>query len=110
MDKIYISGSKMSGIIDDPASPEYTFPKEDYDLIEKNKGSLGYVSMIIILLIFFALSILGYVVETRKLGDKENQSSMVEAIEEEQPDLVSIEAKKKMWALVIYSFSATRNF
>lgn len=35
---------------------------------------------------------------------------MVEAIEEEQPDLVSIEAKKKLWALVIYSFSGTRNF
>ena len=35
---------------------------------------------------------------------------MVEAIEEDRPDKISIEAKKTKWALVVYSFSITRNF
>lgn len=70
MDKIYMSGSKLSGSIEDPSFPEYSFPKDDYDLIEKSKGSVGFISMILILVFFFCLSILGYIVETRKLGDK----------------------------------------
>jgi len=39
--------------------------------------------MIIIILTFFALSIFGYIIERHRIGDKKNQSSMVEAIEEE---------------------------
>lgn len=35
---------------------------------------------------------------------------MVEAYEVEQPNKVSLEAKKTQWALFIYSFSITKNF
>lgn len=31
-------------------------------------------------------------------------------MEVDRPDHISIEAKKKKWALVVYSFSITRNF
>lgn len=53
---------------------------------------------------------MGYFIERGKLGDLPRQSSLVEAIEEDRPDKVSIEAKKKKWALIVYSFSVTRNF
>ena len=35
---------------------------------------------------------------------------MVELVEEDNPEQVSVEAKKKGWALILYSFSITRNF
>jgi hypothetical protein len=66
--------------------------------------------MVFILLIFFSLSIFGFFIGKGKLGDIHRQSMLVEAVEEGAPDKVSIEAKKKRWALVIYSFSVTRNF
>lgn len=66
--------------------------------------------MLIIFAIFLSLSILGYVVEHHRLGDKTIHNSMVEAVEEDHPENASIEAKKQKWALIIYSFSITRNF
>ena len=66
--------------------------------------------MLFVFLSFFGLSIFGYFIERGPIGDLKRQSSLVEAIEEDRPDKISIEAKKKKWALVIYSFSITRNF
>ena len=66
--------------------------------------------MIILLVGFIGLSIWGYFIEKTPIGDFKRQSSLVEAIEDGRPDKISIEAKKKKWALVVYSFSATRNF
>lgn len=66
--------------------------------------------MSIILIGFFGLSIFGYFIEKGNIGDSKSQSSLVFAIEEGRPDKTSIEAKKARWALVIYSFSLTRNF
>lgn len=66
--------------------------------------------MLLIFLGFLGLSVFGYFIEKGKIGDLPRQSSMVEAIEEDRPDKVSIEAKKRKWALVVYSFSITRNF
>ena len=66
--------------------------------------------MVIIFVVFFSLSILGYVIEHHSFGDKTLHNSMVEAVEEDHPEHASIEARKQKWALVIYSFSITRNF
>jgi hypothetical protein len=67
--------------------------------------------MIIIFGVFFLLSILGYLIEYYSIGDKKKAySTMVEEIEEENPNQASLETKKETWALVIYSFSITRNF
>jgi hypothetical protein len=66
--------------------------------------------MIVILVSFVGLSIWGYFIEKTPIGDIKHQSSLVEAIEDGRPDKISIEAKKEKWALVFYSFSATRNF
>lgn len=74
-----------------------------------SKG-FGFYVMVLVFISFFGLSIFGYVIEKKTIGDKKMQSSMVEAIEEEHPDRISIEARKEKWALVIYSFSIKRNF
>ena len=66
--------------------------------------------MIVVFIVFISLSIFGFFIEKGKLGDVQRQSMLVEAVEEGAPDKLSIEAKKKRWALVIYSFSVTRNF
>jgi hypothetical protein len=54
---------------------------------------------------------MGYIVETTSIGDKINsKSTLVEAIDEDNPDQVLIEKRKETWARVIYSFSIQRNF
>ena len=72
--------------------------------------TFGYVAMFLIFAIFVFLSVLGYVVEHHSLGDKKLHTSMVEAVEEEHPEATAIETKKEKWALVVHSFSITRNF
>ena len=66
--------------------------------------------MLLAVLFFIGLSVFGYFIERGTIGDIKSKSQMVEAIEEGRPDKKSIEAKKKKWALVVYSFSVTRNF
>jgi hypothetical protein len=66
--------------------------------------------MSVIFLGLIGISIFGYFIEKGKIGDIKDKSSLVEAVEEGRPDKMSIEAKKTKWALVIYSFSITRNF
>jgi hypothetical protein len=66
--------------------------------------------MLFVFLSFLGLSIVGYMIERGTMGDIQRQSKLVEAVEDGRPDKISIEAKKKRWALVIYSFSVTRNF
>jgi hypothetical protein len=64
-----------------------------------------YLVTFFLLGIFF-LAILGYAVETTSFGDKINmKNSLVEAIDEDNPEQVLIETKKKTWALILYSFS-----
>ena len=58
----------------------------------------------------FGLSIFGYIIERGNIGDLKRSNPLVEAYDEDRPDKISIEAKKKKWALVVYSFSITRNF
>jgi hypothetical protein len=52
----------------------------------------------------------GYFVEYKSLGNKQNNKAMVDTYEEEHPNKMSLESKKHTWALVIYSFSITKNF
>ena len=66
--------------------------------------------MIVVFLIILVLTLFGYFVETGTIGDKRHQSSMVEAVDEDNPERVSVESRKKKWALFILSFSITRNF
>lgn len=57
------------------------------------------------------LSVMGYAVEASTLGDKINtKNSLVEAVDEDNPEQIIIEKRKKRWALFIYSFSIQRNF
>ena len=64
-----------------------------------------YLITIFLLGIIF-LSIMGYAVEKTTLGDKTNmKNSLVEAVDEDNPEQVLIETRKKTWALVLYSFS-----
>ena len=66
--------------------------------------------MLLIFIAFIGLSIFGYFIEKGEIGDVPRQSKLVDAIEDGRPDKISIEAKKKRWALIVYSFSVTRNF
>ena len=95
----------VSGVIKDPSSPIYSFPIEQDD----TKGFTFYI-VIAIFIIIFILSIVGYYVEHSSLGNKSHAKAMVEAYEEEAPARVSIEAQKYKWALIVYSFSFTKNF
>lgn len=57
------------------------------------------------------LGFIGMIVEKGSCGDKPNvRKSMVEAVEEHNTTQVVGEARKKKWALVLYSFSISRNF
>ena len=71
---------------------------------------IGFWIMTIIFFGLIGLSIFGYFIEKGTIGDIKHKSGLVEAVEEGRPDKTSIEAKKTRWALVIYSFSLTRNF
>lgn len=110
LNKLYKQGMIITQAVSNPADPVYSFPQEDFLQID-TENKAGFISMIIILMLFFFLSILGYAVEYYSLGNRKHQSSMVEAVEEENAlQQTSIQSRKKMWALVIYSFSITRNF
>ena len=56
------------------------------------------------------ISIVGHFIENGKIGDKQNMSTLVEVVDEDDPDHVTIESRKEKWALFIYSFSISRNF
>ena len=57
------------------------------------------------------LTLIGQIVEQTSLGDKINtKHSLVEAVDEDNPEQPLIEKRKKAWALFFYSFSLTRNF
>ena len=71
---------------------------------------MGFLVMIVLLLLFFVMSILGYFVEHKSFGNRSHPKAMVEAYEEDVPDRLSIEAQKHRWALILYSFSITKNF
>ena len=66
--------------------------------------------MVVLMFVIFVLSILGYFVEHRSLGNKTHPKAMVEAYEEETPSKISVEAQKTRWALIIYCFSITKSF
>ena len=67
---------------------------------------IDFYLMTIFLLGIIFLSIMGYAVEKTTLGDKTNmKNSLVEAVDEDNPEQVLIETRKKTWALVLYSFS-----
>lgn len=66
--------------------------------------------MLSIIVGFVGLSVFGYFIERGPIGDKKKTSTLVEAFEDGQNGKKSIEANKKKWALVVYSFSVTRNF
>eukprot|EP00347_Sterkiella_histriomuscorum_P010014 403339018 len=113
LNKLYRQAMIITSAVSDPLDPVYTFPQDDYQSVATEKFS-GYIIMSIIFMIFIFLSIFGYIIENYKIGDKKNQSSMVEMFEEEtthhQRQSSTIETRKKKWALIIYSFSITRNF
>jgi hypothetical protein len=52
----------------------------------------------------------GVLVEFKTLGDKVTKKTMVDMYEEEQSTELSIESRKHMWALIIYSFSITKSY
>lgn len=66
--------------------------------------------MLFILGIIILLSIFGYIIGHSKIGNKDHLSHMVEAIDEDNPNKISIDQRKKKWALFFYSFSFSRNF
>ena len=59
--------------------------------LDESKG-FGFYFMIALLLLFFVLSILGYFVEHKSLGNRSHPKAMVESYEEDVPDRISIEA------------------
>lgn len=71
---------------------------------------VGFIAVVASLCIILVLSILGYFVEYKSLGNKAYPSQMVEAYEDDAPNKISVEYNKMKWALVIYSFSITKNF
>jgi hypothetical protein len=107
-DKMFMQGIKYTKFIEDPQEPKYSFPKEE-ELRLRQEG-VGFWFMTTLLVSLIGISIFGYFIEKGTLGDLKHRSALVEAIEEGRPDKTSIEARKTRWALVVYSFSLTRNF
>jgi len=61
--------------------------------------------------VLILLTVIGQIVENTSLGDKFNtKHSLVEAIDEDNPEQILIEKRKKGLALFFYSFSLSRNF
>jgi hypothetical protein len=64
-----------------------------------------------VIIVLILLTVIGQIVENTSLGDKFNtKHSLVEAIDEDNPEQILIEKRKKGWALFFYSFSLSRNF
>ncbi len=77
----------------------------------KKANFFWFFVSILVLVILFALAIVGYWVEYGKIGDKRNlKKKLVEAIDEDHPDIIPIESRKYKWALFLASFSISRNF
>jgi hypothetical protein len=62
------------------------------------------------LLLSFALSLVGVLVEFKSFGNKPPKKTMVEIYEDESSNELSIETRKTTWALIIYSFSITKSY
>lgn len=107
-DKLYQQGLAYTGLIKNPETPYYTFPQAIQE--ELSQKTFTFYAMLFVFISFLGLSIFGYLIERGTIGDTHRQSKLVEAVEDGRPDKVSIEAKKKRWALVVYSFSVSRNF
>ena len=94
----------------DPLPPIYGFPTLKLAQIWQ-RVSPAFIIGILVLIILVLLSICGLIVEKTSLGDKPaSKKSLVEAVDEDNPDQVLIEKKKRSWALFLYSFSLSRNF
>ena len=110
LDNVYKQGLIVSGVILNPEDPEYSFPRVDKEALLSQIGISFYITVFVLLFIVF-LSVMGYAVEMSTLGDKVNtKNSLVEAVDEDNPEQILIEKRKKRWALFIYSFSIQRNF
>lgn len=107
--KLLMQSVAINGAFNDSLVPVYTFPQTQQKELHESL-SVGAIATIVVFCIIVLLSILGFFVEYRSLGNKKNSKTMVEAYEYEQPNKVSLEAKKQKWALFVYSFSITKNF
>ncbi|CDW90007.1 UNKNOWN [Stylonychia lemnae] len=111
LDKIIKKTYVASGWIENPTSPHYSFTSQEYRDLYQDLARPGFIITVLLILLLIGLSIFGSFVERTQIGDKkQNQNSMVEAIESEDFNQVSLEYKKEKWAIFIYSFSVTRNF
>lgn len=99
----------ISKVIPNPDSPIYSFPEDEYDKIFLTFDVWQMLAIAGVVLIL-GLSILGYIIGHGTCGDKRRLSTMVEAVDEDNPELVSVESRKKTWAQYIYCFSITKNF
>lgn len=56
------------------------------------------------------ISLIGYTIGKTNIGNKQHLSTMVDAVDEDNPQKISIESRKTRCALFLYSFSFSRNF
>jgi len=67
--------------------------------------------VIALIILIISLSIFGTIIEKTSIGDKKLiTSSMVESVEADDFNQVSVESRKVRWATIVYSFSFTKNF
>eukprot|EP00347_Sterkiella_histriomuscorum_P019610 403340973 len=111
LNRMYIKSMEAYRQIQDPDTPEFTFPYEEFQTLNQSSGSFPVVAAGLIFGFLICMSIFGAIVEKSSIGDKKGvHSSMVEAVEEDNPNQPTIEYRKERWALFFYSFSITRNF
>ena len=111
LNQFYKHFIKLSGRIDNPMDPEYTFPQQLNMEIEGSVQNPTFIVMVILIALAVIISIVGYFIETKPIGDKrKHRTSMVEIYDEDEPERISVLSKKKKWALVLYAFSLSKNF
>lgn len=109
LDKAFSTFMQLANVLPEANYPNYSFPAlSEHDLW--NHPSIMAIVSSTILMLIVAISLIGYMVGKSPVGDKQRLSKLVVAVDEDNPNRISVESRKNRCALFFYSFSFSRNF
>ena len=90
LDSLLINALVFSKVMKQPNDPIYYFPQK-VQIGLWNDLSLGFYIIVAILAGIIMISVIGYCIGKSKVGDKERLSSLVVAVDEDNPQKASID-------------------
>ena len=107
LDKSFMTFMQLANVLPESSYPIYSFPALSKPDLRHSPIAFATFTILTAILV---ISLFGYMVGKRPIGDKQRLSKLVFAVDEDNPKRISVESRKNRCALVFYSFSFSRNF